>query len=47
MVFLCGLGEDVKEAFLRECEAAYIRYISRVSTRFGKGVGMGLSDRCC
>ena len=41
------LGEDVKGAFLEEDEAAYLRFPTRVSTRFVRSVGIGMRDRCC
>ena len=37
----------MKGAFLRECGAAYHRFPLRVSTRFDRGVGVGVSDMCC
>ena len=44
MVFLRVLGEDVKGAFSRECEAAYLWFQHEVLTRFAGGVGMGGRD---
>ena len=46
MVLLSVLGEDVKGAFLKECEAAYRLFSSRVQTRFVRSVGMSVSDMC-
>ena len=44
VVFIRVLGEDVKGAFLKECEAAYLRFQHELLTRFARGVGMGERD---
>ena len=44
MELLRVLGEDVRVAFLEECEAAYLRFAPRVVDTIFRGVGMGVRD---
>ena len=44
VVFVRVLGVGVKGAFLKGCEATFLRFPTHVVHNFGRGVGMGLRD---
>ena len=47
MAFVLVLGEGVKGAFMKECEAAYLPFQPRVVNKIWKGCLYGCEGRCC
>ena len=47
VVFLLVLDEGVKGAFLKECEAAFLRFPPHVVTKIFQGGRYGSAECCC
>ena len=47
VVFVRVLGEGVKGAFLKECEAAFLRFSTHVVNKIWQGGRYGSEGYCC
>ena len=47
MAFLLLLGEGVKKAFLKQCEAAYVPFATRVVDKIWQGGRFWSEEFCC
>ena len=47
MVFVLALGEGVEGAFLKECEAAFLRFPPHVVTKIWQRGRYGSEGWCC